>query len=415
VRRESVSNLEAQEGKVSEDTAYDEPRKKVLKERVILQISENVYSRYAATENERSVGQVLDHVRRLPEEAVTPALKTLYAALDSSSSNGSEIRSALGQLSPVAYGGSFSVSRDREHLISDTLRARPSMPIDSRGRWYGFVLPFASQGQEKSVGSQVRYSARTSGIVFGIEQDVASVRGLTWGFHGVVTSKGSLSFKTDGNAAGTLQAWDFGVQMRYQPDVRAGFDVSAHARLGLEQGHMSRSLGFGSYSAEQKGKWQGRTSSSAVFGTYLWSLSPTFSIGPVIGLEYVTVYHPRITERSSRGLDLVLDPMSFNSLRSSLGLRGVVFVSDKLKMHLQARWDRELLNRSVKQRGSFASYSDRGFYTETVSASPDDVQVSGELSYDISQQVSVGARAAVQFSRFARPELLGNVALKVRF
>jgi hypothetical protein len=370
----------------------------------------DAYSQYAQNDNDRAVGRVLD---RIVDEADLP-LQDLYVALDFSALDGSEVRSALAQLSPVAYGGTFTTSLRREQLISDTLTARPLGAVPA-GQWQAFALPFVSKLEQKSRGTQVGYNTRTLGVVLGVEQQSQTYAGLTWGFHGVVGNKNSLTLKTADNANGSLQAWGLGMQMRYQPDPRAGVYLDAQGRIGLEKGDLKRTLMVGSYTSQQQGKWLGWTGTAEASGGYLWKLNQTLSLGPTLGLDYTLVTHPSITEHGTPGISLALEGSGLNSLRSSLGLRGVIALNQKLNMDLQARWDQELLSNTVTQNARVLGYGNSAFSIKTMAVPRSALNLSGQATYEVSPKTTLGMRIAGEFSRTQKPELAGNIVFGMRF
>jgi hypothetical protein len=376
-------------------------------------IPEDAYSRYASTRNEYSIGRALDRLRNHFEKALSSGLKNLYSALDFSADDGSEIRQALANIAPEAYNAAFSVALMREHVVTDTLEARPKTPNQG---WAGFVLPFAAQGDFHTAHSRLGYNARSSGLVFGAEKDRFSLPGFTWGFHGFATQKDAFSSKTADQGHGTFQAGGLGLQMHYRPDAHRGIEVMAHGRLGLEQGDMNRTLSFAGYAGKQKSQWLGWTSSTAFSGSYLWPISSYLSFGPLARLEYVSLTRPQFVEQSSQDLNIQLEKNANQSLRSSLGVRGVIFSGEKTKVDLQARWDCELLKPWVTQRAAFVGYGDEALLlVENVLNPLQSLQISTQANYDMTSQVSIGARGAAQFSQFAKTEFSGNLALKVRF
>jgi uncharacterized protein YhjY with autotransporter beta-barrel domain len=393
---------------ISSVSALQEPV--VMGEALEISRPSNAYSQYATNVNEQSVGQVLDRV----VDKTDKTLKSLYEALDFSTPDGSEVRSALAQLSPVAYGAAFGVSLKREYEISDTLNARPSVPL-TPGRWQAFALPFSAQASLKAQDLQVGFNTRLSGVILGLEHQSGSVPGLTWGFHGVVGNKAALSIATADSAHGSLRAWGVGLQARYQRDLLSGPYISAQVRMGLEQGSLTRTLTVSSYKGSQTGKWQGMTSTASVLGGHLWKVNDHLSVGPLVGVDYTVLTHSKIQEKGSTGVSLELEKTRYHSLQSSLGIRGVVSLSQKLAVDLQARWGGELLNTTLAQKGHFSAIWDSAFITKTCVAPQNALNVSGQATYQISPTVTLGAGASSQFAHSQKPNLTANLSLTMKF
>jgi hypothetical protein len=325
-----------------------------------------------------------------------------------------QTRTTLESLSVRAYSGAFSASLQREFQVSDVLLARPldSLPL---GHWVAFALPFSTQLNQNIQRGQVGYTLQNTGIILGAEHNTPFTRGLSWGFHGVVDLQEKIVFASLDNASGTLQGWGIGIQGHYTPNPDSGFYLEGYGRIGLDQGSITHIFSRGDYAYQKNGQWLDWTGSSALFGGYLWELSSAFSIGPVVGLTSIIINHPQIVETGSPSASTTLEANSAYNLFSSLGFQSEMRLNKDLKILLETRWDRALLNTSLTQESYFTHHNTTPLYTKIVLFSYNSFDVNGQLTYKIHPNVTLGASLGAQFMIAQAPLLSGNLLMGIRF
>ncbi|MFL9925781.1 autotransporter domain-containing protein [Herbaspirillum lusitanum] len=379
------------------------------------------YSRYATDDNTAEVGAVMDTLAG----NARGDMQSLVAALDFSAADGSAIAPALRQLSPLAYGEMFSGALLRERQISNMVAqtrapgASGFGPGQQSGRdWRAFAMPFASGYWRGRSSAAAGANGNTYGIVFGLERAASEQDAWSLGLHGAVSGQ---TTRVDGqtSAAGDSTALDVGVHAGFAPDPQAGPHAFAQARVGVEEGRLERQIAFNGYRAMPRGTWTGAAATASLGGGWRWRLSDATSAGPLLGMDYTTLYRPAVTENNSDGPGLQLDRNTFRSLRTRLGgeLRTdfVLPSGRSFRANLQASWSREMLDRSITQNASFAGYAGSAMSSRSEVIARDSLGLQAGVSYRVKENMVVDALMSTTLWRGGDAELTGTVSATWRF
>ncbi|MFJ2992919.1 autotransporter domain-containing protein [Pandoraea sp. NPDC087047] len=367
------------------------------------------YSRYGADSNGRRVGTVLERIASV----ASPDVRPLFAALDFSSPDGIDVTSALRQLSPAGYSAMFAGALMRERQITDIVAGAVAGDVigptgagavDASGHalkrsssnWRAFAVPFGSGYRRGARGSMAGASGKVYGVVLGAEKFAGDTRDWTFGAHGVISGQSTrLNAETPGS--GPTTAFDIGVHARYAPAPAAGPHAFALARVGIEDARMVRKVSVNGYTSRSRGTWTGAVATASVGAGWRWALGSASSVGPVVALDYSTLYRPSVTE-SGGGASLHLRGQAFTSLRTRLG--GEIrfdlpaSASNALSANLQATWNRELKDGALTQRAALAAHPSAGFSTRSDVVGRDSVGLQAGLSYRLGERMVLGASAS---------------------
>ncbi|VVE85868.1 autotransporter family protein [Pandoraea sputorum] len=400
----------------------------------------NAYSRYAADPDSQRVGGALD---RLADTA-SPPLQPLVAALDFSAADGHEVRSALRQLSPGAYGAMFTGALLRERQITELVAAAGSVGAvrdrdtgrntDARaasacGDWRTFAMPFGAGYWRGGTGDIPGANGNIHGVVFGAECDggtrgVGEGGGWTLGMHGAISGQSTRLAGAMGDARGTgkTTALDVGVHARYADEAGTGPHAFAALRAGVEDGQVDRSVSVAGYTGTARGNWTGASVAASFGGGWRWALSPATDVGPIAALDYAMMTRPGVSETGGSadgGMRLTLDGLTFHSLRSRLGAAlhfGLpASVGAAWHAHLQATWDHELLSGALTQGATFTAASAARFTTRTTVTGRDSLGVQAGVSYRAGERMTLGAALLCNLYAAGDADIAGSVAATWRF
>lgn len=401
----------------------------------------NAYSRYAADPNSEQVGGALD---RLAGTA-RPPLQPLVAALDFSAPDGSDVRRALRQLSPEAYGAMFAGTLLRERQITDMLattentdapraldtgRNADAWAAPARNDWRAFAMPFGARYWRGGAADTPHANGDAYGVVFGAERrgDAHNPLGCageggdwTLGVHGALAAH-STRQAGDASGSGKSTAFDVGVHARYAAQTGAGPHAFAALRTGVEDSQVHRALSVAGYSSSARGTWTGASAAASFGGGWRWALTPVTRVGPIAALDYTMLYRPGVSERAGNGdgaMRLDLDAQTFHSLRSRLGVAlhlGLPAPAGRaLRAQLQATWNHEFLRGTLRQGAAFADAPATRFSTRTAMVGRDSLGLQADVSYRLGQRLSCGAALLSNLYGSGDADLAGSVAVTWRF
>lgn len=390
----------------------------------------NAYSRYGADPNTQQVGGALDRIAG----SVGTALQPLVIALDFSAADGSEVRSALRQLLPSAYGAMFTGALLRERQITDVLAAAAG-PDARRGRdsgraaagatpasddWRAFAMPFGAGYWRGGAGDMPGANGNTYGVVFGTERVAGEARDWAFGVHGAVS--GQSTRLDDAGGSGKTTAFDAGVHARYGAEALSGPHAFGAVRVGVEDGRVDRTAALNGYLGGARGTWTGGAAAATIGGGWRWALVPAMGVGPIAALDYAMLHRPGVTETGGTGdggMRLALDGQTFQSLRSRLGAEIRVELpasaGNALHANLQTTWNHEFLGGAVTQGAAFAGAPSARFTTRTEVVGRDSLGVQAGLSYRLGNRITFGAAVAGSLYRAGDADIAGSVSVTWRF
>ncbi|MFV3304705.1 autotransporter domain-containing protein [Pseudomonas sp. NY15181] len=376
----------------------------------------NAYAQYALSKSGRAVGQALSQSAAQVQATDTDRQK-LYTTLDFSAADGSTVAKALDQLSPSAYSAMMASSLQREQQVADAISAREPGKLRN-DEWQTFIQPFGGNTRQNSDSHTVGYTTNSSGVIFGAETAATSDGNLIVGLHGAA-SKQSVNLKDPLNGDGNTTALELGVHARYAEDPMAGSYMLGNARIGYETGELKRKLNFDDYSAENKADWSGKSASVVGGGGYRFKLNDNVSLGPIATLTYTSLWRDGTHEKGADGTTLKLDSQQFDSLRSSLGLNSAMkFPLDSghaIKAEGQVTWNHELLDTDLIQDATFANYQGTKFKSKNTVIGRDSMGLRGNVRYQLSENVDVGAGVSSDLFRTGYNSVAGNLSLDWRF
>ncbi|MBS3046432.1 autotransporter outer membrane beta-barrel domain-containing protein [Enterobacter mori] len=375
----------------------------------------DAYSKYAQNSNEKSAGVAPDNI----VSQAQPGIQTLYRAPDFSASDGSGIASVLQQLSPASWGAILASSLHREQQITDIVSEFHSPGTRTAGEdaWRSFAIPFGGSVRQQQQNDRAGYRSDSYGMVVGAEKQHGD-NNWTFGFHSAISGQ-SVTVKSPYSGTGKTKTFNVGLHARYGFPQQEGGYLSASLRAGLEDGQLTRHIRVEDYTASNRSNWTGITTSAYAGGGYNYSLSEKNTLGPVAGLNYTRLHRPHVTENGKGGSSLDIDSATFNSLRSSIGLKnngshslpsGAI-----LSTELQFTWDHELLETSQLQTANFVGYSRAAFIHRNQIAGRNALNAKAGLRYQINQNVELGAGVSSELLRSGYDSLSGNLSVNWRF
>ncbi|MTH45969.1 autotransporter outer membrane beta-barrel domain-containing protein [Intestinirhabdus alba] len=382
-----------------------------------MQRAANAYSQYAPDDNARRVGEALDKIVSIADSDIQP----LYRTLDFSAADGGSIRSALQQLTPAAWSAMLASSLHREQqitrIVSDTDPAVTPTRL-AEGQWHSFAIPFGGGSWQQRQGSRVGYSARSYGVLFGAEKQNEQDDNWIYGFHGAVSGQ-SVTVKSPENAHGKTTAFNLGLQARYGSERPEGLYLFGNGRFGIEEKRLERRINVDTYGAGHQASWTGLTGSLTGGGGYRWALNDTLSAGPVASLNYTLLHRPGVKESGDDGTRLMLDAQNFNSLRSSIGVKGnwamPLASGGAFAARMQLTWEHELLDGDATQHASFVNYRSAKFHAKNQVTPRDALGVKAGISYKINPDVALDIAIESEGLRSGYSAVAGNLSASWRF
>jgi subtilase-type serine protease len=375
----------------------------------------NAYANQANTQTSSQIGAALDVIAADPNNN----MQQLFAALDFSATNGSQIRSAFGQLSPATYAEMFHGSLLRQRQISQLVSGtgqnstNTTTATNPSNGWHTFATPFGSYYRHSPNGNTVGSNGNTYGVVFGGENTQDT---WTLGVHGAVTGQ-STRVGGEATASGKSTALDLGTHLRFAANQYNGPHAFALARLGVDDNTFERTINVNGYTSQAKGKWTGTNATTAIGGGWRIQTGEASSIGPIAGLDYTVLHRPDVTESGNTGLSL--DKKTFSSLRAHVGGEwqstiqtdsGKTFTTS-----LQAAWHHELRDTSINQTAHFTGYADNRFGETNTVAAKDSLSVQAGLSYQLKEAMQLKAGLSATMWKGGDAQFAGSVSVNWKF
>ncbi|WP_436299131.1 autotransporter outer membrane beta-barrel domain-containing protein [unidentified bacterial endosymbiont] len=379
--------------------------------------ADNAYSQYAQDDNARQVGLALDNIVMQANSDIQP----LYRTLDFSAADGGSISNALQQLSAQAYSAMFSSSLHREQQITRIIDGRNLIVTpkpSAEDEWRSFALPFGGGFWQQRQGRSVGYDASSYGMVFGAEKQKKQEPNWIYGFHGAVSGQ-SVTVKSPEIANGKTTAFDIGIHARYGVERSEGMYLFGNGRFGIEDSRLERSIYVETYRTTHPASWTGLSGSLSAGGGYRWALTDNMNAGPVTSLNYTTLHRPAVQESGNDGSRLMLSSQTYDSLRSSIGMKGnwnaPLASGASISVASQLTWDHELMNNHLVQQAAFANYRSTGFNSINQVTGRDALGIKAGMSYKINADAELGIGIESEFSRSGYNSIAGNLSATWRF
>lgn len=370
----------------------------------------DAYSRYANNGNAARVGHSLSVAT-----GVQGDMQNLFAALDFSAPDGSEVRTGLSQLAPEAYANAALANFDMHRMLSDLLMPglllRSPAPAD--GGWHVFVQPYGGYVDQPRSGGR-GYSASNAGLLSAAERATSSA--LTIGAH-MAFNYQNMTGDENGKLRG--EGLYLGAQAKYAPAKWNGWSVFSMGRLGVENWEMKRGVSFSTYGRTNKADWTGTSGSLLLGGSYGANFA-MLTVEPFAALDYAFSARPSLTEKNGMGSSLHLNSELSQSLRTRLGVRLATLERplnehSTWQGHFSAAWNHELLDKSGTFRASFVNAANASFAQRVSFPSRDSLGLGAGLTFTTSNNVSFALNAGSELFRNNGASVYGNLKVGWKF
>ena len=361
---------------------------------------------------ERQSGAYLTHAATKAGEGVAAAfekhagaasgeMRDLVAALDFSNPDGSTLRGAFERLSPDLYGRAGAAAVAAQRTVTTALLSRTSGLIDAEegasladGDGRTFVIPLGGYASRSAEG----YRSRYAGLAAGVEK--ASLFGsgkLTFGGHTAVLTRKD-KFRASSGSEAESEAFFLGVHGRYDFAAVPGLYGFGYWQGSVENADMTRNVRFEGYADRAEADWTAWGMSLAAGLGQAFKLSENIAFGPVFYLDYSFSHRPDVTESSDHGAALHVEEETYDSLRSSLGVRLEATLpvgAMKTRAAASLWWNHEFMDDYGRTRASFKDWRDTKFDSLAESGSRDTgtaaVSITGFVNERFSTSLGLGA------------------------
>ena len=298
--------------------------------------------------------------------AATGAMQDLVAALDFSNPDGSVLRNAFEQLTPDLYGRAGAAAVAAQRTVTTALLSRTmtwldaeagAMQSEADGRT--FVMPLGGYAKNGAEG----YRARYAGLLAGVEKATSFSGGeYTFGGHTAVLFRKDKFRGKSGEV--DSETFFLGLHGRYDFASVPGLFGFGYWQGSVENADLTRNVRFEGYVDTVESDWTAWGMSLAAGVGHAFRLTETVAIGPVWYLDYSFSHRPDVTESSDHGAALRVLDETYESLRSSLGVRleaALPLGAMKSRMAASLWWNHELMDDFGTTRAAFRGWRDTTF------------------------------------------------------
>lgn len=329
------------------------------------------------------------------------AMQDLVAALDFSSPDGGTMSEAFEALAPDLYGRAGAAAVAAQRTVSMALLSRASGLLGAEegaalsaedGR--AFAVPLGGYASRSAEG----YRSRYAGLVAGVEKaaDFESGR-LTFGGHTAVLTRKD-KFRASSGSEAESEAFFLGVHGRYDFAAVPGLYGFGYWQGSVENADLTRNVRFEGYADRAEADWTAWGMSLAAGLGQAFKLSENVAFGPVFYLDYSFSHRPDVTESSDHGAALHVEEETYDSLRSSLGVRLEATLpvgAMKTRAAASLWWNHEFMDDYGRTRAAFKDWRDTKFDSLAESGSRDTgtaaVSFTGFVNERFSTSLGLGA------------------------
>lgn len=319
----------------------------------------DAYSQYASNSNTKSIAAAFD---KHADEA-QGGMQDLVAALDFSNPDGSTLNTAYEKLGHDVFARAGRAALMAQRVVSGAVLEQISSPtaleVDATGRSF-YIRPLGGYGKIEDRGIRSNYA----GLIAGVDVKTSlSEGGLTLGTHAAVLDRKDKYDGTDGSQT-DAQSFYLGAHARYDFATTVETYAFGLAQLAVENAETDRVVRFDGYTDSASSHWTGWGGSLALGIGQAYPLTTNVKLGPVVWLDYSFMHQPSVTEESAHGSALHVQGETYQSLRSSLGVKfSAQFGADETKAALDAMlvWNHEFLKGYGTAEASFAPWRDVSF------------------------------------------------------
>lgn len=379
---------------------------------VLVRRTPEAYSRFADGAGASSVGKALYELAGVADGD----MQQLISALDWSQPDGGEVRRALGQLGPDVYDAAARATLEQQREFNTLLLRRMLARNDTRRHatrarattgggtdWQAWAMPYGSGARQSGGGDAVAWDSKGVGLVAGMDRQISD--DLSLGFHIALAARRTTVRDTQEATADTRLAL-LGAQALYAPAAWDGAYLAGQARLGVEDGDVTREVAFHTYARQNESHWTGLTGSLLFGGGKDWTWGTDenrFTAGPLAWLEYAFVRRPEINETQGQASRLHLDPRYYESLSFSLGAHvdyQMPITEDvSLGLDLLTAWRHDLLDGTFHTQAAFRGYEQQDFRSTTDMPGRDALLLQGGIRLKHSNGVFTQLDAGGEFFR----------------
>ena len=352
----------------------------------------NAYSQYAINFNTKSIAAAFD---KHADEA-QGGMQDLVATLDFSNPDGSTLNTAYEKLGPDVFARAGRAALMAQRVVSGTVLEQISSPtaleVDATGRSF-YIRPLGGYGKIEDRGIRCNYA----GLIAGVDVRTSlSEGGLTLGTHAAILDRKDKYDGTDGSQT-DAQSFYLGAHARYDFATTVETYAFGLAQLAVENADTDRVVRFEGYADSASSDWTGWGGSLVAGLGQAYRLSTGIKAGPVFWLDYSFMHQPSITEDSHHGAELYVQGETYQSLRSSLGVKlSAQFEANEKEAAIDATvvWNHEFLNRYGMARASFVPWRDSVFSIDEEVGTRDtgtaSVSLTGKFAEGFAASLGVG-------------------------
>ena len=356
----------------------------------------DAYGRYASTGEARRVAAAFDRYAFIAEGG----MRNLVAALDFSSEDGSDLQSAYESLMPDVFSragaASLNVFRHVSNALQNVASSHLTAGIDGPN---AYAVPLGGYLHDGQGDLRSTYGGVLAGLQSAARLNAGTLR--SGGHFAVVKRKDVFS----GNKESRLDAETLvaGANLRYDPDALPGLSFFGLAQMSVENADLERGAAFGTWRDRAESDWTAWGGNLLFGAEQSFTAAPGITLGPTAWLDYAFTHRPDVTEDSTNGAALHVRSETYQSLRSSLGVKGTFALPDESARALDAKvtvsvlWHHEFIDDTGDATASFADWRGVSFTTNDADRARDTGSVSVSIEGKIDETFSAALTAGGVF------------------
>ena len=356
----------------------------------------DAYGRYASTEEARRVAAAFDRYASVAEGG----MRNLVAALDFSNEDGSDLQSAYESLMPDVFSragaASLNVFRHLSNALQNVASSHLTAGIDGPN---AYAVPLGGYLHDGQGDLRSTYGGVLAGLQSAARLNAGTLR--SGGHVAVVKRKDVFS----GNRESRLDAETLvaGANLRYDPDALPGLSFFGLAQMSVENADLERGAAFGTWRDRAESDWTAWGGNLLFGAEQSFTAAPGITLGPTAWLDYAFTHRPDVTEDSTNGAALHVRSETYQSLRSSLGVKGTFALPDAsarawdAKVTVCALWHHEFIDDAGDATASFADWRGVSFTADDADRARDTGSVSVSIEGKIDETFSAALTAGGVF------------------
>ena len=194
-----------------------------------------------------------------------------------------------------------------------------------------------------------------------------------------------------------------GANLRYDPDALPGLSFFGLAQMSVENADLERGAAFGTWRDRAESDWTAWGGNLLFGAEQSFTAAPGITLGPTAWLDYAFTHRPDVTEDSTNGAALHVRSETYQSLRSSLGVKGTFALPDAsarawdAKVTVCALWHHEFIDDAGDATASFADWRGVSFTADDADRARDTGSVSVSIEGKIDETFSAALTAGGVF------------------